>query len=562
EGCQPGASTMQDLQQLSFLSDSPKKPLSTENGRRLPEASAPAPSPSPLGSPLPRSMAKTTASLIPTPAYIEPLTLDTVDGSPMPAAVKRSFDVDRAVVHFCDESSENSASDDHEERENSRPRLPPKRSRDAAAADEITTKTTITLDLDGVAPPKAEVRVYRSSMGRRSVSEVHINETMEEDSSQSSRAPSPLPSYAAAQCRTRRELFAISGGWTMGVPICERTHAFVETTQLPFKTTCTVCGKTLGVKSLKCTGKDCKCVVHRACKPFAPHPCVPFPSTTMAKAKSGAQVRPRLADQCPDESPKIPGAIIRCVCAIERSRLRSEGLYRIPGEENEVQKLVDEFNSKVAPDLPSKDTETITGCVKKLLLDLREPLIPSSSFDELRCALDENDDALLRAAVEDLPIPHRDTLAFLCAHWQRVAAYAARNRMPAEALASELAPVVVGTKNSGRGSGTVARQQIGIMKRLLEMPPDFWSEMLNSVIVSTLPTSFRQRTKATKSVGLIRRYTPPARSAPSTPTRTGGFVRSSGSRSASSTPQKSLLIQAVPRHDPLRFDCDDEEGSE
>lgn len=68
-------------------------------------------------------------------------------------------------------------------------------------------------------------------------------------------------------------------------------------------------------------------------------------------------------------------------------------------------------------------------------------------------------------------MPHRDTLAYLCAHWQHVVANAARNRMPAEALAMALGPVVVGVRSVvGDSAEEMTRQQADIMLQLLQMP--------------------------------------------------------------------------------------------
>jgi hypothetical protein len=73
----------------------------------------------------------------------------------------------------------------------------------------------------------------------------------------------------------------------------------------------------------------------------------------------------------------------------------------------------------------------------------------------------KNEDQL-KYAIETLPIPNRDTLAYLCAHWQKVAMRSNENQaqipnpsllplnnifmqMPLENLAKVLGPTVVGT---------------------------------------------------------------------------------------------------------------------
>jgi hypothetical protein len=79
------------------------------------------------------------------------------------------------------------------------------------------------------------------------------------------------------------------------------------------------------------------------------------------------------------------------------------------------------------------------------MMNFQEPLIPPLSWRQfVRAASASDGGQTLHAAIAELPMPQRDTLAFLCAHWQRVADCAAMNKMPRENLARCLAPTVVG----------------------------------------------------------------------------------------------------------------------
>lgn len=51
------------------------------------------------------------------------------------------------------------------------------------------------------------------------------------------------------------------------------------------------------------------------------------------------------------------------------------------------------------------------------------------------------------SAVAELPIPNRDTLAYLCSHWQNVAHNSNVNQMPIENLATCLGPTIVGSSS-------------------------------------------------------------------------------------------------------------------
>uniref|UniRef100_A0A915LDJ6 Rac GTPase-activating protein 1 n=1 Tax=Meloidogyne javanica TaxID=6303 RepID=A0A915LDJ6_MELJA len=236
-------------------------------------------------------------------------------------------------------------------------------------------------------------------------------------------------------------------GWTKGRTLDQCTHNFVPTNNL-FSAAfsyCSVCARSLGIRSLKCN--DCKLQIHENCRNNSPLPCVPMIPTPQ---RSNPKQRPRLADLCPDSQPQIPGQIIRCVFALEKNYINNVGLYRVPGCDSEVKKLKETFNSKYAPKLEQLDPETITGFIKKFLRDLREPIIPLSSFKEF---------------------------------------YAA---MPLENLAKVLGPTVVGTASKlthlqQQAGGTdchshhymEASKQVEILYALLTLDNNYWTAFYN-----------------------------------------------------------------------------------
>uniref|UniRef100_A0A915N252 Rho-GAP domain-containing protein n=4 Tax=Meloidogyne TaxID=189290 RepID=A0A915N252_MELJA len=190
-----------------------------------------------------------------------------------------------------------------------------------------------------------------------------------------------------------------------------------------------------------------KLQIHENCRNNSPLPCVPMIPTPQ---RSNPKQRPRLADLCPDSQPQIPGQIIRCVFALEKNYINNVGLYRVPGCDSEVKKLKETFNSKYAPKLEQLDPETITGFIKKFLRDLREPIIPLSSFKEF---------------------------------------YAA---MPLENLAKVLGPTVVGTASKlthlqQQAGGTdchshhymEASKQVEILYALLTLDNNYWTAFYN-----------------------------------------------------------------------------------
>lgn len=91
--------------------------------------------------------------------------------------------------------------------------------------------------------------------------------------------------------------------------------------------------------------------------------------------------------------------------------------------------------------------------------------------------MEKNDEEFLIAAISELPIPNRDTLAYLCAHWQRVAANANVNQMPLENLATCLGPTIVGSTskfgclqtNSRANQQSETRRQNQVLHSLLKL---------------------------------------------------------------------------------------------
>nr|XP_029727344.1 rac GTPase-activating protein 1-like isoform X2 [Aedes albopictus] len=263
-----------------------------------------------------------------------------------------------------------------------------------------------------------------------------------------------------------------------------RQHAFTGKTHAFLKSeTCAQCQQRIrfGSSGLRC--RDCKVVVHADCRDQLSIACVPQSGGTPG---SKSKFPGFLSDYTPNVGPMIPGLIVHCVNEIETRGLTEEGLYRIPGSEREVRALKEKFLSgKTVPNLASVEINVLCGCVKDFLRSLREPLIPTAMWNTFSNAVQaisaKQVQKELYDAIENLPQPNRDTLAYLVQHFQRIAE-CKLVKMSLNNLARVFAPTLVGYSSETVDKHAMFAEtviQVNVLEGLFNIPTDYWAQFVN-----------------------------------------------------------------------------------
>lgn len=304
------------------------------------------------------------------------------------------------------------------------------------------------------------------------------------------------------------------------------------------KCDCCGTGMKLLVSSMKC--KDCHQVVHKSCCRKLHLPCIPRPKQLMTPKSGSRHVKCeyRLQDFCTPAKPMIPSAIIHCVVALEARGLTQEGLYRVPGQLRTVTALLDELRSKTVPNVSLHDVEVITETLKRFLRELRDPLVPRTSRQELIAASSlfttdpDNGRLAMNRVICELPQANRDTMAYLFMHWRKVIAVSDRNKMNSDNMSRVLAPCVMGLpKTTTQASASRDVQDCQrTMQALFSFDDIYWQRFLGTTAAAAsaaIETTRHER----ESVALCdRSILGPVTTSPATPllSRSAQFTRNRG----------------------------------
>jgi Rac GTPase-activating protein 1 len=264
-----------------------------------------------------------------------------------------------------------------------------------------------------------------------------------------------------------------------------RPHNFSSKTFLKPEV-CGVCSKKIrfGSVGIKCS--DCRTNLHQDCREKFVTSCLPQSATPIASKTNSMGT---IGDYTPSLAPMVPALIVHCVNEIETRGLNEIGLYRISGSDRDVKALKEKFlKNQGIPNLSEIDVHVLCGCVKDFLRSLKERLIPLSLWSTFSNAAqtipsDEEEGPVHRdvySAVDKLPQPNRDTLAYLIMHFQRISE-CPEVKMPLTNFAKIFGPTIVGYSCAEPDQHMMFAEtqiQYSVLLALLSMPIDYWHKFI------------------------------------------------------------------------------------
>jgi len=142
---------------------------------------------------------------------------------------------------------------------------------------------------------------------------------------------------------------------------------------------------------------------------------------------------------------EVPYIVDHAIKVLEDKSLEVEGIFRLSGSQNQIDKLKAEFNTGTLVDLNSvADPHTITGVLKLWFRELPEPLMTYDLYESFITAQQERDPnkriRFLRHLLSCLPPVNRATLQHLISFLSRVEKHSEVNKMAVHNLATVFAP--------------------------------------------------------------------------------------------------------------------------
>jgi hypothetical protein len=155
-----------------------------------------------------------------------------------------------------------------------------------------------------------------------------------------------------------------------------------------------------------------------------------------------------LSTLCMAHSVRVPPVLVKCIEEIERRCIETEGIYRVSGSHEQMERLRRQFDLGINVDLSTvEDVHTVCGLLKLYLRLLPQQLVPYSVFRSLLQAFSSSQDhreriKKCRIELAELNEANAYTLSVLLDHLRQVAKFSAVNKMTSENLATIFSPTI------------------------------------------------------------------------------------------------------------------------
>lgn len=151
---------------------------------------------------------------------------------------------------------------------------------------------------------------------------------------------------------------------------------------------------------------------------------------------------------CMAHSVLVPPVVTKCVAEVEKRGLDVEGIYRVSGSHDQMDKLRRQFDASPNVDLNAvEDIHTVAGLLKLYLRLLPQQLVPFNVFSNLLNAFNSTRSTRektlrCRQALESMTTANLNTLRAILDHLREVSNHAEYNKMSKENLATIFSPTL------------------------------------------------------------------------------------------------------------------------
>jgi hypothetical protein len=190
-------------------------------------------------------------------------------------------------------------------------------------------------------------------------------------------------------------------------------------------------------QGLQC--KDCQFSIHEGCLDKVSSECCP--NLNDAKEIFGLD----LNFMVKVAGGKAPFVLEKCITEIEKKGLNTEGIYRVSGSRELIEKLRTMFEKdRDKTDLTQyTDMHSLCGIVKRYLRLLPQPVITPEVFERFLNLNGPLTLEMTRHLIHKLPRGHQVTLKFILLHFHRIVQNSEFNRMTAFNLSSVFTPTLI-----------------------------------------------------------------------------------------------------------------------